>query len=538
MKKIKKLILIAGVCTAIAGACAVPSEVQAETSLDETITPGVFIGNIDVGGMTVDEAEEAVDNFIAEMKDTAFTLEGYNGSIEVTGGEMGMAAKSREAAERAYAIAHTGNLIERYKETKDLETEHVSIDMGITIDKQSTAMAIYNQQDTLNIEAEDNSLKRENGEFVFVAGQTGYEVDIVSSVNELSSYLGTLWDGETTSFELVTNEVEPRGSQEELALVTDVLGSFSTDFGSSSTGRATNVKNGCNKINGTILYPGDEFSVYAAISPFTQENGYELASAYSNGMVIESFGGGICQVSTTLYNAVIRAELEVTMRYNHSMLVSYVPASDDAAIAGTYKDMRFVNNTDTPIYLEGYCYNGTITFNIYGHETRSANRKISFESEILSQEPATLQFNLDSSLGIGYWNVEQGAHQGTVSRLWKIVTVDGVEESREIFNKSTYQSSPKIITVGIAGITADQLATLNAAVATNDEATVRATVNSLAAGEAATPEATAEPAATPEPEATTDPATTDPAATETPTATDTPAESTGDAQTSEEAQQQ
>jgi hypothetical protein len=213
------------------------------------------------------------------------------------------------------------------------------------------------------------------------------------------------------------------------------------------------------------------------------------------------------------------------------MLVSYVPASDDAAIAGTYKDMRFINNTDTPIYLEGYCYNGTITFNIYGHETRDSNRKVSFESEILSQEPATVQFNLDSGQGIGYWYVEQGAHQGTVSRLWKIVTVDGVEESREIFNKSTYQSSPKIITVGIAGLTAEQIATLNAAVATNDEATVRATVNALAAGATAAP-ATPE---TTQPAATTDQAQT----TTTPDATTTePAASTGDAQTSEESQQQ
>jgi vancomycin resistance protein YoaR len=517
MKKIKKLIFVAGLCAVIAGVYALPSEVKAENSLDETITQGVFIGNIDVGGMTVDEAEDAVDDFIAEMSDTVFTLQGYNGTIEVTGGEMGIAAKSREAAERAYAIAHNGNLIERYKETKDLETEYVSIDMGITIDKQATAMAIYNQQDTLNIAAIDNNLKRENGAFVFVEGQTGYEVDIVASVNELSSYLSSFWDGETTSYELVTNEVEPRGTQEELALVTDVLGSFTTDYSTSGASRCTNVSNGCSKINGTVLYPGDEFSVYEAVSPFTQGNGYELAGSYSNGTVVESFGGGICQVSTTLYNAVIRAELEVTMRYNHSMLVSYVPPSDDAAIAGTYKDLRFVNNTDTPIYIEGYCSNKKITFNIYGHETRASNRKVTFESETISQDAAALQFNLDSGQGIGYWGVVQSAHLGTSARLWKVVTVDGVEESREIFNKSTYQASPKIITVGIAGITADQLATLNAAIATNDEATVRATVNALAAGATAA----------------SDPAATDPAA-----ASETPAEGAGDAQTSEESQQQ
>jgi vancomycin resistance protein YoaR len=497
MKRIKQFTLIAGFCVAVAGAFAVPTTVKAETAADDRIVQGVSIGGIDVSGMTVDEAEDAVDAFIAEMTDAVFTLEGYNGSIEVTGGDMGIAADSREAAERAYAVAHNGNLIERYKELKNLESEYMSVNMGVTIDKQATAMMIYNKQDVLNIEAEDNSLKRENGEFVFVPGQVGYEVDIVSSVNEISSYMATFWDGETTEFDLVTNEVEPRGTQEELAMVTDVLGSFSTDYGSSSTGRATNVTNGCNKINGTVLYPGDEFSVYAAISPFTQENGYELASAYSNGMVIESFGGGICQVSTTLYNAVIRAELEITMRYNHSMLVSYVPPSDDAAIAGTYKDMRFVNNTDTPIYLEGYCSNGTITFNVYGHETRDSNRKVTFESEVISQEPATIQFNLDAGQALGYWNVEQGAHQGTVSRLWKVVTVDGVEESRDVFNRSTYQSSPKIVTVGIAGITSEQLASLNAAVATNDEATVRATVNALAAGAAQAP--ATDPAATTEP---------------------------------------
>jgi vancomycin resistance protein YoaR len=309
--------------------------------------------------------------------------------------------------------------------------------------------------------------------------------------------MGTFWDGQSTEFELVVNEVEPRGTQEDLAMVTDVLGSFSTDFSSSGTGRKQNVTNGCAKINGTVIYPGEEFSVYEAVSPFTQANGYELAGSYSNGTTVESFGGGICQVSTTLYNAVIRAELDVTMRYNHSMLVSYVPASDDAAIAGTYKDLRFVNNTDLPIYLEGYCYNGIITFNIYGHETRDSNRKVSFESEIISQQAATIQFNLDSGQALGYWSVVQSAHLGTVSRLWKIVTVDGVEESREVFNNSTYQASPRIITIGTAGISAEQLASLNAAVATGDEATVKGVVNSFAGGTAQPQETT--PSATPEP---------------------------------------
>jgi hypothetical protein len=215
------------------------------------------------------------------------------------------------------------------------------------------------------------------------------------------------------------------------------------------------------------------------VSPFTQENGYELAGTYQNGTTIESFGGGICQVATTLYNAVIRSELEITQRYNHSMLVSYVQPSMDAAIAGTYKDLRFKNNTDYPIYIEGITSGGNITFSVYGKETRASNREISFESETLSTtEPAT-QFNLDSSASMGSWVVSQSAHTGVTAQLWKIVKVDGVQQSRELFNKSSYQSSPKIITIGTSGASSSTLAALKSAIATGNESTVRSAASAL-----------------------------------------------------------
>ena len=97
------------------------------------------------------------------------------------------------------------------------------------------------------------------------------------------------------------------------------------------------------------MLPGEEFSAYETVSPFSEENGYHLAGSYLNGMVVESLGGGICQVSTTLYNAVLLAELEVVERHNHSMEVSYVQPSADAAIAESAgKDFKFRNNLDYP----------------------------------------------------------------------------------------------------------------------------------------------------------------------------------------------
>ena len=114
-----------------------------------------------------------------------------------------------------------------------------------------------------------------------------------------------------------------------------------------------------------------------------RDSGYAMAGSYLNGEVVDSMGGGICQVSTTLYNAVLRAELNVTERSPHSMTVHYVDLSEDAAIAGTYKDLKFVNSTEYPIYIEGYTTSDKkITFNIYGKETRDKNRTISFESHL------------------------------------------------------------------------------------------------------------------------------------------------------------
>ena len=115
-----------------------------------------------------------------------------------------------------------------------------------------------------------------------------------------------------------------------------------------------NIRRATELINGTVVMPGEEFSVEQATLPYTEENGYVAGSAYENGQIVESIGGGLCQVSTTLYNAVLYAELEVTRRAPHSMSVSYVEPSRDAMIAEGISDFKFVNNYDTPILIEGY----------------------------------------------------------------------------------------------------------------------------------------------------------------------------------------
>ena len=502
MKKIK--VFVAVLLLVAAGTFLFTNEsmFKAEVPADAKIEKGVYIGGIDVSGMTAEEATAAVDAYVETVKAQTITLVGPKGNLELTLEDMGLTARTEAAVQEAVAVGSTGNLVSRFKALKDLEKENYVVDMGFAIDKQLVGETLYKKASKINIETIDNGIKLENGKFIYVPGQDGNEVDIVTAVNELSEHISTDWEVavvENDEFTLTSIVSHPRGSEEELSVVKDVIGTFTTNYKSSGWGRAKNVENGAAKINGTILYPGDELSVYELVNPFTQANGYELAGSYSNGETVESFGGGICQVSTTLYNAALNAELEITQRFNHSMIVTYVDLSADAAIAGTYKDLRFKNQYDFPVYIQGVCSNRNITFNIYGVETRDSNRKVSYESVVLEVRDPLTEFTLDSAQPLGVFTQTRSEHIGYSSELYKIVKVDGVQQSRERVNRSNYQASCRKVTIGIAGATPEQINAINAAIATGDDATVQSTVSSLTGGAVPAPAPETPPEATGEP---------------------------------------
>ena len=158
----------------------------------------------------------------------------------------------------------------------------------------------------------------------------------------IETYLNEKWQaGEKGTVELAVTVDEPDVTREQLEQIQSKLGTYSTTF-ARGTNRGKNVENATGRINGIVLLPGEEMSASEAMGPTTAENGYYEAGSYLNGETVQSFGGGVCQVSSTLYNAVILAELDVTERWAHSMTVGYVEASMDAAIAEGYKDLRII----------------------------------------------------------------------------------------------------------------------------------------------------------------------------------------------------
>jgi vancomycin resistance protein YoaR len=448
---------------------------------NNTINKGIYIEGMDVSGLTKEEASDVVEAYIDELENKTITFVIDSHKVDFKALELGMEWKNADVVEEAVNLGKTGNIIQRYKALKDLERENKEYSLEIDFDEAAIKDAINNKCLEFNVEPVDASIKRENDKFVVTDGQTGVGVNVSESVKVVKDSLAE-WNKEDTSIELSVEIVKPKASKEDFDKVNDLLATFTTSYTTSSAARAANVDNGARLVNGTVLLLGETFSTYETISPFSVENGYHLAGSYLQGQVVDSLGGGICQVSTTLYNAVLRAELEVAERHNHSMIVGYVDPSADAAIAESAgKDFKFVNTTDAPIYIEGITSGKKITFNIYGHETRPANRKVEYKSVVLTTtEPTGIKYVLDGALLFGQQKQTQSAHTGYTAKLYKHVYVDGKETEVTEVNYSSYKAEPAYVSVGTAWGDEGSIAVLAAAIATNDPATVTATIDSLA----------------------------------------------------------
>ena len=481
-KRMKKNVWIAGVTALLSAGLVWIAPVS--TLADERIPDGVSVGAVSLSGLTEAEAEKQIESYVNEKLNQDITLVVNGAEAKSDAKTLGVAWDNQD--EVAKAIQGTelkGNLVKRYMKKKDLEVNPLKIELDLSVDQDKISSFVSANCDSAVADAVDATITRKNGKFEITPSKEGVTVDMDVTKAALNEALNSEDTGAIRVEASVTVD-KPKVTEEDLATIKDVLGTFSTSFATSGASRSTNLAVGSGKINGHVLMPGEVLSGYECMHPFTLENGYKTATAYENGRSVDSIGGGVCQISTTLYNAALYAELEIIQRQNHSMSVSYVKPSMDAAIAGTYKDFKFKNSTEYPIYIEGYTTSDKkITFNIYGKETRDSNRSISFESVLVNEVKPNTILRDDAGQGLGYKNVSAGK-TGYVAELYKIVKVNGVQTDRIKINKSTYKGSDRVVTYGTAG-DPTLSENLRAAIAAQDEALADANV--AAANAAAAP---------------------------------------------------
>lgn len=232
----------------------------------------------------------------------------------------------------------------------------------------------------------------------------------------------------------------------EDCLFRDMLGTYSTNFSTSSANRSSNVALAAQSVGNTILMPGEEFSFNATLGERTVANGYKVAGAYVGGKTVDQVGGGICQVSSTLYNTVLLSNLEIVERRSHQMTVSYVPLGRDATVNWGTTDFRFKNNTDFPVKITSEVYNKNVRLSIIGTETVEG-KEIKIETSTVSVTAPTDEYVEDDTMPVGETKTEKG-HTGYVVDAVRVVYSSGQEVSREKLTRSKYAATNNIITVG------------------------------------------------------------------------------------------
>ena len=225
------------------------------------------------------------------------------------------------------------------------------------------------------------------------------------------------------------------------------LSTFTTRFDESDVSRTTNLRIACQKINGAVLLPGETFSYNKALGPRTVAAGYRNGKIYSGGQVVDGIGGGICQISSTLYNAVLMSNLEIVERRNHQFVTSYVEAGRDATVVYGAIDFRFKNTRKYPIRITASAVNGIATVSIYGIKEEN-EYTFKFSTQTVSTIAPTTKYEEDSTLPVGTEKVKQKGANGRVTQTYITKMLNGKVVSTELLSRDTYSAMARIIIKG------------------------------------------------------------------------------------------
>ena len=421
-------------------------QLQDELLSSNTIHEGVSVNGIDLAGMTKQQATEAV-NASMDGADHAMTLRYKDQSFQVP---LLVGSDLAAVIEEAYNVGRSGTREE------NLEAIEKAADKGVDF-KVEEGYSLPDMTDILNscaaalncepMDATVTAYNEQDGSFVFREGVTGVKVDAAATLATLESALEAgNYDADVN---IVVSEVAPDMDTATLKSKFKELATFTTKTTSNSN-RNTNIRLCAAGISGAVLQPGEEFSVNTLTGERTPAKGYKDATVIKNGVYIEEPGGGVCQVSSTLFNAVIRAGFEITERYNHTIPSSYVNLGEDAAIDYPNKDFKFLNNSSGPVVV-------VMKFNesdrklratVYGIPILEEGVTLDLESELTETIPIPEpRYEEDPTLLYGEEIELTSGLEGKKVTTYLITLKDGKEISRKEAYKSNYPKRTPVFAV-------------------------------------------------------------------------------------------
>lgn len=479
---------------------------------NDKIMKGVYIKGLDVSNMTKQEAKEVLEAKYLSKEDSQIYLNYGEFETAITYKALEVSYQIDQSITNALSIGRSGNIFKDNIEIFNTWRKSKEISLDVKIDEDMVRQISQNINNNIEGAVAQPSYYIEGKNLIITAGKEGAKVDedkLIKSIYNLlneekeeqqkieipvftaqpeaidiekihqevykqvqDAYYtkdpftiypeveGVDFDVENTKTMLEENKEEyvielaitkPSKTVRDIGTEAfpDRLGTCSTKY-SANANRTTNLKLAANKINGTVLMPGEEFSYNKTLGERTIQAGYKEAATFSNGEVVNGLGGGICQISSTLYDAVVFANLDVTVRRNHQFVTSYLPAGKDATVVWGSQDFKFKNSRKYPIRIEATVSGGYATVNIWGIK-EDVEYDISIETRKIATIQYTTQYIQDPSLPVGKEVVKQAGNNGRKVEAYKVMKKDGKVVSSTLLSRDTYNAMKRIIKVGTGG---------------------------------------------------------------------------------------
>lgn len=411
----------------------------------DKITPNVSIDGYDVGKMTLEEAATELKNaFDNNLSETYMTLIYGEKTWQLNYKDIDYSYDYEKALAKAYSLTRQGSIIKRYVDSILVRMNKIDIPIGFSYDKEKVAKFISDISKEIDSEPIDATIRLVSGKFQITDEKLGSRLDQEKAVKMVSEAIDRK---SIANIELPVEVINAEITRADLSNITDKLGEYATSFNSSNESRTYNIKLATKSVTDVLVRPGETFSLNKTIGPRLAKYGYRTAKVIINNEYVDGIGGGICQVSSTLYNAALLANLKIVERKNHSLPSSYVAMGRDATISGDYIDFKFMNNTPYPLYIYGEVKGSQVRFSIYG-KNENKGRQIKIKTEILKKIEPKVKIIEDSSLPIGTRIVEKKAIPGYVVRSYRVIVENGKEVLVEPLFTDTYRASDGVTRVG------------------------------------------------------------------------------------------
>lgn len=477
---------------------------------NSNIINGIKIEGIDVSGLTREEAKTKIEAVYNDKKQKDITLKYKDFETTLSQEILETNYDIEKAVSQAMATGKSGNIITNNYNILFALIGKKNIKINMTINEEQTEKAIEDIETNLPETIEEPDYYIEENKLIITPGKEGLKISTENLINKIKRNLKSMTTNEEyieipvekawpnkIDLEQIHSEIykevqdayltrdpitihpevegidfdieeakkilEETKEKYEIPLkitkpsVTTIdlgseafpnkLSTYTTRYDGGDENRSTNLEIACEKINDKIILPGETFSYNKTLGARTTAAGYKTAKVYENGAVVDGIGGGICQISSTLYNAVLKANLEIVERRNHQFITSYVPEGRDATVAYGVTDFKFKNSRKYAIKIKATASNGVAKIDIYGIK-EDTEYQITFDTKTISTIPFTTKYTDDSTLPVGTEEIKQKGANGSVTETYIIKSLNGQVVSNTLLSKDTYSAMPRIILRG------------------------------------------------------------------------------------------